>query len=117
MDLITTLLLLSIVWIGFSYNMLWLGIIGGVLFVVYVMGFRQEKRPVASGGPKIRPIIVKRRYTGPASIYPSKMKIKVRPDWDTRKWWERAFGAGGSLMGLISQGFRPKGPGEKRMSF
>lgn len=115
MDIITTLLLLSIVWIGFSYNMLWLGLIGGFLLVAYLMGFRKERKAVPTGGPKVRPIIVKRRYTGPASIYPSKMKIKVKPDWDTRDWWERAFGAGGSAAGLFMQAFRPKGAGLKKL--
>ena len=111
--MLTMLLLLAVVWIGFRYGMLWLSVIGGLILVAYVMGFRKEKKPVASGKPKVRPIIVKRRYTGPASIYPSKMKIKVNPRWDTRNWWESAFGAGGAIAGLLAQGLAPKGPAKK----
>lgn len=112
--MLTMLLLIAVTWIGFQYGMLWLSVISGLILIAYVMGFRQRKAPVATGGPKIRPIIVKRRYTGPPSIYPSKMKIKVKPNWDTRDWWERAFGAAGSAAGLVSQGFRPRGPGMQK---
>lgn len=107
------MLLLAVTWIGFQYGMLWLSVISGLILAAYVMGFRKGKRPVASGKPKVRPIIVKRRYTGPASIYPSKMKIKVNPKWDTRTWWERALGAGGALAGLVANGFAPRGPAKK----
>ena len=107
------MLLLAVTWIGFRYGMGWLSVISGLILVAYVMGFRKEKKPVAGGKPKIRPIIVKRRYTGPASIYPSQMKIKINPKWDTRNWWERALGAGGAAAGLMAQGFAPKAPAKK----
>ncbi len=111
--MLTILLLLAVTWIGLRYSMLWLSVISGLILVAYLMGFRKERHAVASGKPKIRPIIVKRRYTGPASIYPSKMKIKVHPNWDTREWWERALGGGGAVAGLLAQGFAPKGPARK----
>ncbi len=73
------------------------------------MGGRTQKPlPVSTGKPKVRPIIVKRRYAGPASIYPSRMKIKVNPKWNTNNWWENAFLAAGVGAGLLTQGFRPR---------
>jgi len=110
MDVITMLLLASVVWVGFTYNMAWLSLISIVLLLVYVFGTRtRPSAPVASGKPKVRPIIVKRRYTGPASIYPSTMKIRVNPKWNTNDWWENAFQAGGMVAGIAAQGFRPRG--------
>lgn len=110
MDIITLLLLVAITWIGLRFNMAWLSVISGLLLVAYAFGTRTETKPVSQGGkPKIRPIIVKRRYEGPASIYPSQMKIKVNPMWNTKDWWENALGAAGTFGGLIAQGFQPKG--------
>jgi len=110
MDILTVLLLSTVVWVGLAYNMSWLALIAGLLILVYAWGGRTAPRaPVASGKPKVRPIIVKRRYSGPASIYPSKMKIRVNPAWNTNDWWENAFGAAGTGLGLLAQKFRPRG--------
>ncbi|MFC2174429.1 hypothetical protein ACFLQ2_00980 [archaeon] len=113
MDILTLLLLASIVWVGFTYNMAWLSLISGLLLAVYIWGVRSEPppAPVASGMPKVRPIIVKRRYSGPPSIYPSTMRMRVNPRWNTYDWWENAFGAAGVGVGLLAQMFKPAGRG------
>ncbi|MCK4327687.1 MAG: hypothetical protein KAW41_04390 [Candidatus Diapherotrites archaeon] len=113
MDILTILLLATVVWVGLAYNMAWLSVISGLLIAAYVWGVRNEPpMPVASGMPKIRPIIVKRRYSGPPSIYPSRMRIRVAPRWNTYQWWENAFGAAGVGAGLLAQAFKPKGRGK-----
>ncbi|MCD6522157.1 MAG: hypothetical protein J7K68_00250 [Candidatus Diapherotrites archaeon] len=101
MEIFTLVLLFAIVFIGLYKNMLWLAVIGGFLLFAYMYGARNEKA-VPTGGagkPKIRPIIVRRRYEGPPSIYPSLMKIRVNPMWNTKNWFENAFAA--VAMGTI----------------
>ncbi len=38
-----------------------------------------QKTPQSSSSPKVQPIKVKRKYDGPDSIYPEKMKIDLDP--------------------------------------
>ena len=111
MDLMTASLLIAITWIGFNYNMTWLSLISGALLMMYLFGSREKPKPVASGKPKVRPIIVQRKYDGPKSIYPESMKIRMNPNWNTMTWWENALGAAGTTAGLIAQGFKPKSKG------
>ena len=111
MDLMTALLLAAVAWMGFSYNMVWLAVIAGALLLAYLFGTRGKPKPVSSGKPKVRPIIVQRRYDGPKSIYPEKMSIKMNPSWNTMAWWENALGAAGTTAGMIAQGFKPKSRG------
>ena len=100
MDPFTFVMLSLVIALGLYGNMMWLSVIGGLLLVGYMFGKRTETIPVPTGGPKIKPIIIKRRYDGPPSIYPSLMKIRVNPNWNTWKWWENAVGAAGTGTGL-----------------
>lgn len=104
MDFFTLIFLGAIIFIGFTRDIFWLGLVGVLLFFSYVYGIRQEEVPAAPQGaglPKIRPIIVNRRYSGPSSIYPQQMKIRVHPRWDTRKWWELALRSAGNIMSMM----------------
>jgi hypothetical protein len=113
MEFMTTLLLVSIVGMGLYGNMTWLALIGGILLALYASGARRDKPlPEDPTKPKIRPIIVKRRYSGPESIYPSRMKIRVNPKWDTRDWWEAAFNTLGATVGIMASLGRPGAPPE-----
>lgn len=105
MDPITLLLLLTITVLGIYKNVPLLAVVGGLLLLAYFYGARTVK-PTVTGGkkPKVRPIIVQRRYAGPESIYPSDMKMYVENDWNTMNWWEKAFGAAGSMAGWAMQG-------------
>lgn len=108
MDVITTLLLIAIVWMGVQYEMRWLALIGGVVLFAYVLGSREKMKPVSSGAPKIRPIIIQRKYAGPESIYPSKMKIRVNPNWSSGSLWEIALQAAGRAASTVVQALRPR---------
>jgi len=99
MEIFTVALLAGLAVIGLMNNMMWIAIPSFIIFLAYIQGVRSgDKEPAApSGKPIIRPIIVQREYAGPSSIYPAKMRMRVNPGWDTRKWWERALGYAGQF--------------------
>ncbi len=105
MDIVTVLLLTTILVLGLYKNVPVLSLVGAFLLVAYFYGARSGKA-VPSGGkkPKVRPIIVQRRYAGPESIYPSDMKMYVENDWNTMSWWEKALGGAGQTVGWALQG-------------
>ena len=107
MELFTVALLAGLGIVGLTNNMLWVAVPAFIILIAYIQGARSgTKEPAPGGKPVIRPIIVEREYAGPTSIYPAKMKIRVKPNWDTRKWWERALGYAGvaAKIGLYSTG-------------
>ncbi len=56
----------------------WLSIIFGVVLIaLLVYGSKDGIGRLPASGPAVRPIIVKRKYVGPESIYPKEMKIRV----------------------------------------
>ncbi|NYZ80124.1 hypothetical protein H0N95_02635 [Candidatus Micrarchaeota archaeon] len=68
---------------GFVTGQIWLSIIfaAAVFFIIaFGAGKNKEEKPEAVPSPLVRPIIVKRKYIGPASIYPEKMEINYNPD-------------------------------------
>ncbi len=105
MDIVTVILLTTVLVLGLYKNIPILSVVGMFLLVAYFYGARSAK-PVPSGGkrPKVRPIIVQRRYKGPKSIYPSDMKMYVDSNWNTMSWWEKALGGAGQMAGWATQG-------------
>jgi hypothetical protein len=106
MDVVTVLMLAAILMLGVYKGIPLLTVIGAFLLVAYFYGARTQKA-APSGGvkrPKVRPIIVRRRYAGPESIYPSDMKMYVENNWNTMAWWEKALGAAGYMAGFGLQG-------------
>ena len=70
-------LAIVLIFVGLVYNQIWLSIVFfAVLMAVLLSGKESGEKPVATG-PKVRPIIVKRKYVGPESIYPKEMKVRV----------------------------------------
>jgi hypothetical protein len=68
---------------GFVTGQIWLSIIfaAAVFFIIaFGSGKPEEKKPEAVPMPLVRPVIVKRKYVGPASIYPEKMEINYNPN-------------------------------------
>ena len=111
MDPMTVILLVLMIAMGVYANMIWISVIGGLLFLAYVYGARSgDKEPVPEGEgtpkPKIRPIIVQRKYVGPPSIYPATMSMRVNNNWNTMKAWENAIGGAGSLAAVLLGGGR-----------
>ena len=83
------------------FGQVWLSIIFGVVLIaLLVYGSRGGSGRSSASGPAVRPIIVKRKYVGPESIYPKEMKIRVTSE---------KFGAGkpGWMLGpeKIGEGF------------
>ena len=72
---------------GLAFNQIWLSIVFfAVLMAALLSG--KENRTQAAPGPKVRPIIVKRKYVGPESIYPKEMKVRVTAeDFGTGMPW------------------------------
>jgi hypothetical protein len=104
MDFFTLGLLMLVIVLGVYGKMLWLAIVGGIILLAYAYGSAKspQTQAVPTGGPKVRPIIVQRRYEGPESIYPPFMKIRVNPEWGGGKWWENAgMGIGKALMSFM----------------
>jgi len=105
MDVVTVLLLAGILVLGVYKNVPLLTVIGAFLLVAYFYGARSVKAAPSGGKkPKVRPIIVRRKYAGPESIYPSDMKMYVENNWNTMNWWEKALGAAGGMTGWALQG-------------
>ena len=104
MDFLTLGLLMLVVLLGIYGKMLWVAVVGGIILLAYAYGSAKSipSRAVPTGGPKIRPIIVQRRYEGPESIYPPFMKIRVNPKWGGGKWFENAGqGIGQALLSFM----------------
>ncbi len=60
------------------FGQIWLAIVFGVVLIaLLVYGSRGGSDRSSASGPAVRPIIVKRKYVGPESIYPKEMKIRV----------------------------------------
>jgi len=99
----SSVLLISLlaILIGFYFKQFWLSIIF-IIALVLVLGLegKPKARGTPSGGPKVQPIIVKRKYVGPESIYPEKMKIEYNPRGYNWKSKTEAFGK------AIGSGFR-----------
>jgi hypothetical protein len=81
---------------GFYLGQVWLSIIFFVVLCAALLSTQKEKRVSVSDGPAIRPIIVKRHYVGPESIYPKEMKIKITP---------KEFGTGRPMSMMAASGF------------
>lgn len=110
---VTTLFLLAIAAAGFFLKQLWISAIFLIVLVLYVYAARKpEYAPVPSasgpGEPLIRPIVVKRRYVGPESIYPDYMKIRVtKPGWwSGDPMWEISENLIGRSTGRITRWIR-----------
>lgn len=102
--MIDILVILGLIAIGLWLKWIWLVIIGISLLFAYLIAGASKKRTPAGGGnkPKVRPIIVKRRYDV-ESIYPRKMSIRMNPHYFTGTWWELAeMRAGGFLGNLVN---------------
>jgi hypothetical protein len=102
-DPFSTMFLLIFIFVGIYFNMLWLTVIFLIVTVLYFASAArapkvQRVRVPVPQGPMVRPIVVKRRYVGPESIYPQKMKVRVTPPgfWTGVPWWEWAGGYFGS---------------------
>ncbi len=72
--------------LGFYLKQLWLSFIFiMVIFALLLTRPSKKAKKAAPRGPVVRPIIVKRKYVGPESIYPEKMHVKITPrtpdDW------------------------------------
>lgn len=81
-DTSSVLFLISGVLFGFFAKMLWLSVIFFIVLALFVFGAKPApSTKAAPAGPKIRPVIIRRRYVGPESIYPQKMSMRVRADW------------------------------------
>ena len=76
-DSLTLAFVVIVIVASLYFGQVWLSIIFGVvLLALLVYGNRGSGRSSASG-PAVRPIIVKRKYVGPESIYPKEMKVRV----------------------------------------
>jgi len=82
-------LAIILIFVGLVYNQIWLSIVFfAVLMAALLSGKDSGEKPVATG-PKVRPIIVKRKYVGPESIYPKEMKVRVTAeDYGTGMPWK-----------------------------
>jgi hypothetical protein len=81
--------------------MLWLSFIFVIVLLAYiVIGLKPKKEVYVAvpKGPRVQPIVIRRKYIGPESIYPSKMEIYT--DKETpRKWREYGVEPVGKFVG------------------
>jgi hypothetical protein len=103
MDVLSIAVLAIIIILALSANMPWLAGLAILLLLFYFWGAKKEEEGVSvpTGAPKIRPIIVQREYTGPSSIYPPSMRVRINPSWFYVNPWEgAAIAAGWAARGL-----------------
>lgn len=105
-DAYSLVFICMIILIGYYVHMIWLSFIFAGVFLCFLLAARKKPEPVAvPAGPKIRPIVVKRRYVGPESIYPRKQLIRVTEPgwWENQPWWEFASKNVGKGIGFITR--------------
>ena len=66
-----------LIFVGLVYNQIWLSIIFFAVLMAALLSGKDGGKSRAPSGPAVRPIIVKRKYVGPESIYPKEMKVRV----------------------------------------
>ena len=77
-DSLTLAFVVIVIVASLYFGQIWLSIIFGVVLIaLLVYGSRGNASGPSPSGPAVRPIIVKRKYVGPESIYPQEMKIRV----------------------------------------
>jgi len=93
-DMLTLVFVCIVIIIGFYLNQVWLSLIFAFVLLAVLFSASKAKEPSATpAGPQVRPIIVKRKYVGPESIYPQKMKIRVTTaDYGTGTPWYSTSG-------------------------
>jgi len=82
------LLAIAFIFVGLFYNQIWLSIIFFAVLMAALLSGKEGGKSPAPSGPAVRPIIVKRKYVGPESIYPKEMKVRVTAeDFGTPMPW------------------------------
>jgi len=71
------LLAIAFIFVGIFYNQIWLSIIFFAVLMAALLSGKEGGKSPARSDPAVRPIIVKRKYVGPESIYPKEMKVRV----------------------------------------
>ena len=101
-DTSSLLFLIGGVLFGFFAKMLWLSAVFFIVLALFVLSSKEAPHAKAApAGPKIRPVIIRRRYVGPESIYPAKMNIRMRPDWKDPTIFEVSTDTLGKATGAI----------------
>ena len=82
----TSLLIVACMFLILGFYLKEIAIAIALALIVFAFALKPSKSKSGSpsGSVMVQPIIVKRKYVGPASIYPEKMKImefKPEPDW------------------------------------
>jgi energy-coupling factor transporter transmembrane protein EcfT len=113
-DATTLVFLCAAIFVGFYLRFVWFSVIFIIVLALFLWAGKGERGtmvPVPEG-PMVRPIIVKRRYVGPESIYPSYMKIRVsKPGfWSGDPWWENAGKGIGKFLGPLFRRVRGERP-------
>jgi hypothetical protein len=87
--------------LGIVNGWIWLYLPVGLFLIVTIAGLdrpvKKGKAPAVSTGPQVRPIVIRKKYVGPPSIYPERMKMFVVPRWDHNSMWEKSAKGLGKL--------------------
>lgn len=97
---VSILLAFFLLFIGFANGWLWLYAPVGLFLLITIAGMGsppKKKAPAAAPGPLVRPIVIRKKYVGPPSIYPEKMKMFVVPRWDHNTTFAKAARGLGKL--------------------
>jgi hypothetical protein len=70
-------LAIVLIFVGLVYNQIWLSIVFFAVLMAALLSGKESGKSPAPSGPAVRPIIVKRKYVGPESIYPKEMKVRI----------------------------------------
>jgi len=79
-DTLTLVFVCTVILAGFFLNQIWISLIFAIALFALLFSGAGEKTRASSPGVQVRPIIVKRKYVGPESIYPKEMKIQITPE-------------------------------------
>ena len=96
------LLILITLLFGVYFELIFMAMIVSTLLLLLI-AIKPASKPVSKSDskPQVRPIIVKRKYVGPESIYPSKMTIRMNPKNPPGDWSDKTESVGS----FIGKGF------------
>jgi hypothetical protein len=104
--------------VGITNNWIWLYAPLGLFLLVTLAGLdrpAKKRAPAAASGPMVRPIVIRKKYVGPPSIYPEHMKMFVVPRWDHHTTYSKAAKGFGKIAVFLDRmlGKAVKGGGRK----
>lgn len=87
-DSLIAVLSIVMIFVGLFSGQVWLAVVFFAILIAALIGGGKKETKPEQVGTLVRPIVVKRKYVGPESIYPKAMKVRVTDtNFGTGKPW------------------------------